>query len=360
MIEVFETAKDAKGRARVGIIIGAGGDMTVAQARALAAKARAHGITLYTLGVGSIAGNRMLVPPEWRDRFIPTKSGFIEKNGSPVVVRVNEAALRALAEDTGGTFGFAEKGQGVDAIMAEIAGLEKDKQVGQVSVEQTLAHGFSFFGFLLLGLSAWIGARKPGSAVVRWSRAALGGAARAVRALRRRKAGPEILSRKSEGRDKATLFSIAPLAAAGAISGLGPVWHAGLMIVVVVAAAAYFMIPARADKAPVDAYGPASSEVRRRYERIKLAAKEIREAVRLGGEFKSVLLARSGQERADSVPSQGEPFQLYDHRTSARLDRDYYKRKEQEPDLDMVLVLNRRRSSDTARRTRASETSRPT
>jgi len=152
-------------RSRIVILMTDGEDHEgdpVAAARELAA----HGIRIYTVGIGSRT-------PEMIPTYAPdgTPTGFLRDDaGTPVTTALteeNEAQLREIAEVTGGSYFAAGRGSvGIDPIRAEMRRMHQEEVRAQrVTVHEGRYALVLLPAFLLIVLeallpSAWIGRRR--------------------------------------------------------------------------------------------------------------------------------------------------------------------------------------------------------
>lgn len=128
-------------------------DDPVAQAR-LAAQS---GVTIHTVGIGTLAGAPI---PVYRNNQL---SGFLRDNqGNTVVSRYDEATLRAIAEATGGVFRHGTGADmGLNSILDEIRKVEKDTFETMVFADyQSRYHYFVALALLFLLLEIFIFERK--------------------------------------------------------------------------------------------------------------------------------------------------------------------------------------------------------
>ena len=146
--------KHAKERVVVLITDGEDHDSDPAAAAAVAAEA---GIKVYTVGMGSVAGEP--IPLYHADGSL---QGYVkDRAGQFVYSRLDETALRATAEKTGGIY-FPYQG---DATLTALSGALKELQDTELesSVRRQYDERFQYAlgpALLLLALEAWLGERR--------------------------------------------------------------------------------------------------------------------------------------------------------------------------------------------------------
>jgi uncharacterized repeat protein (TIGR01451 family) len=120
----FETAKKLGDRQRILILI-SDGDVPDTEIAAAIASAAEHGVTVYTIGVGDLAGTKIKMP---NADGTGTEYLLDAKTGAPAITRLNEAPLRQLAERTGGAYFRAGGKTSIDGILSEVSRLEKGQK----------------------------------------------------------------------------------------------------------------------------------------------------------------------------------------------------------------------------------------
>lgn len=139
----FHTAKKLGDRQRVMIVI-SDGDVTAGELSAAIAAARETGITIYTIGVGSIEGTRMKVPTE--DGKGTTYIG----GDNPALTKLVEAPLRELANATGGSYFRASQGTTMTAVMERIASMQQGEKGDSIRSPRPVGWFFLLPALLLL------------------------------------------------------------------------------------------------------------------------------------------------------------------------------------------------------------------
>lgn len=120
----------------------------------VAAKLAAReGITIYTIGVGSPKG----VPAPYV-REDGTITYALDPNGNVIMTRLTEGPLRAIAAATGGKYYRASDNQTLQAVLADIARMEK-REVASIATWEynELAPKFLLAAFALLALDLALG-----------------------------------------------------------------------------------------------------------------------------------------------------------------------------------------------------------
>ncbi len=120
----FETAKKLGDRQRILIVI-SDGDVPDAEIAAAIASAAEHNVTVYTIGVGDLAGTKIKMPDA---EGTGTEYLIDAKTGAPAITRLNEAPLRQLAERTGGAYFRSGGKTSIDGILSEVSRLEKGQK----------------------------------------------------------------------------------------------------------------------------------------------------------------------------------------------------------------------------------------
>jgi len=123
--------------------------------------AQQDGLKIYTVGVGTVAGDLIPVPRELGGGFVKDETGAFVKS------RLDEAALQAIAAATGGIYvPLGAQGEGVERIFATIFGslAKHDIEFRQrkIYIERYQWPLAASFGMLLAGLL--IGTRRRGGA----------------------------------------------------------------------------------------------------------------------------------------------------------------------------------------------------
>lgn len=125
---------------------------------AAAEQARELGIRVVTVGVGSREGARI---PDFDDRG--RRRGYVrDRDGEPVITRLDEDTLRQMAQLTGGTYiHFDRPGRVADELTAYLDELERT--TFEMLMSERYIDRFLYFlipGFLLLFISLFLGNRK--------------------------------------------------------------------------------------------------------------------------------------------------------------------------------------------------------
>ena len=123
-----------------------------------AAKAAAKkGVRIYTIGVGSTKGELIRIPDGQGGYNVKR-----DKNGEPVLSRLDVTTLQKISAETGGKFKQATKKQmELDQIFEDIAGLERRQLMSRKYTQYEERYYFLLFpGLVLLMLEFFISERK--------------------------------------------------------------------------------------------------------------------------------------------------------------------------------------------------------
>jgi uncharacterized protein (DUF58 family)/tetratricopeptide (TPR) repeat protein len=110
--------------------------------------AQQKGIAVYTIGVGSTGGSKIVIPQE--DENATPQYMTDSKTGQPVVTTLNEGPLRALATQTGGAYFRATEANGIDDIMAQISSTQDGNEYETIRTPQKVGKFFMWPALLLL------------------------------------------------------------------------------------------------------------------------------------------------------------------------------------------------------------------
>jgi len=117
----------------------------------------AEGVRVFTVGLGTPEG----APVPLLDRE-GRVTGFRKgKDGSPVVTRLEEGALRALAEKTGGRYFRAAGAVGLPELAEELSRMEKSEIEGRTTVTWEERYALLAFPAFLLLLAAALVRERP-------------------------------------------------------------------------------------------------------------------------------------------------------------------------------------------------------
>ncbi len=174
-IEMLRRVRGGPRRAQVMVLMTDGED-TTGEPLAAAREAAAEGIRVYTIGIGTLAGE--LVPQLGQEG---RAEGFVRNaDGDLVTSKLDEARLRRVAEVTGGDyFRIDPKRFGVDAVRLALANLQRAEH--EARVVRRYDEGYAWFlfpAFMLLLLEAVTGDRKRSAAPIASAAALLPQAAR--------------------------------------------------------------------------------------------------------------------------------------------------------------------------------------
>lgn len=133
-VKSFDVAKKIGDRQRILIVV-SDGESFDSEIDAAIKAAKDAGVTVYTIGIGTAAGTRMVVPTEDGKG---TEFIIDEKTGAPAVSHLEEAKLRRLAESTGGAYFHADKGASIDKVMQAVAEREKGRQGDTIKSPQPI------------------------------------------------------------------------------------------------------------------------------------------------------------------------------------------------------------------------------
>ncbi len=102
---------------RILILVTDGEDLEGGALAAAKAAAQQDGLKIYTVGVGTAAGELIPIPPDQGGGFVKDDGGAFVKS------RLDEAALRAIAAATGGIYApLGAQGEGMEAIFKAVFG----------------------------------------------------------------------------------------------------------------------------------------------------------------------------------------------------------------------------------------------
>jgi Ca-activated chloride channel family protein len=141
------TAADRGARAKLVVLLTDGEDHEGA-ALDEATRLKAEGITVIAVGIGSATGE--LIPvlgPEGQ-----VQGYRRDKQGNPVMTRLNETMLREIADRTGGKYIHSAAGDvGMGEVLAEIDRMEKSELESRLTVQYDDRYAYAALpGFLLL------------------------------------------------------------------------------------------------------------------------------------------------------------------------------------------------------------------
>ena len=161
--EMLRRVRTGPRRAQV-IVLMTDGEDTTGEPLAAAREAAAEGIRVYTIGIGTLAGE--LVPQIGADG---RAEGFVRSSdGELVTSKLDEARLRRVAEVTRGDyFRIDPKRFGVDAVRLALANLQRAEH--EARVVRRYDEGYAWFlfpAFMLLLLEAVTGDRKRSAKAV--------------------------------------------------------------------------------------------------------------------------------------------------------------------------------------------------
>ena len=142
----FETVKKVGDRQRVLIVI-SDGDIFDSEIEEAIAAAQQHGITIYTIVVGSPAGTKMKVPTEDGKG---TEYIIDGKTGQPALTMLKEAPLQAIAQRTGGAYFRADKDASIQKVLERVAELQKGQKSDTIKSPNGVAGIFLLPAALLL------------------------------------------------------------------------------------------------------------------------------------------------------------------------------------------------------------------
>jgi Ca-activated chloride channel homolog len=137
--------KDVSAKSKVIILLSDGrSNAGAVQPREAAETAKALGIKIYTIGIGSTG-----------DRPVPTTDPFGNRGFLPPGENLDEEALRAIAETTGGRYFNAQNTEALRKVYAEIDRLEKTAAEGRLYTEYREFFPYALFpglGLIVLEL----------------------------------------------------------------------------------------------------------------------------------------------------------------------------------------------------------------
>lgn len=147
----LEGSRDRK-RSKILIIV-SDGEKHQGDIKKAADAARKEGITIYTVGIGSLDGE--LIPLKDKNG---RNTGYLEDDGKPVVTKLDPKTLREIASLGGGRYyGFNNNNVDFGGILDEIARFEKKAlkeeskimKVERYQIPLGIAFCFIFFGLFL-------------------------------------------------------------------------------------------------------------------------------------------------------------------------------------------------------------------
>jgi Ca-activated chloride channel family protein len=156
--EVLEAAEGGAGRSRVVLLVSDGEDHE-GRAAAAAARLAEAGTRVFALGVGERGGG----PIPLLDRSGSVTGYKKDRRGQPVVTRLDEATLRAVAEQGGGALlELGSPDRGLPAFRAALDAMEKSELEGRLAVlyEDRYA-AFAFPGLLSLLAALLLAEARP-------------------------------------------------------------------------------------------------------------------------------------------------------------------------------------------------------
>jgi Ca-activated chloride channel homolog len=153
-----------KGSDKILILVTDGEDLEGNALAAARSAAQQDGLKIYTLGVGTAAGDLIPIPPAEGGGFVKDDTGAFVKS------RLDEAALKAIAAATGGIYApLGAQGEGVEAILktavGSIAKHDLAVRLRKIYIERyqwPLAASLGMLlGSLLIGTRRRVGSRQP-------------------------------------------------------------------------------------------------------------------------------------------------------------------------------------------------------
>ena len=111
----------------------------------------ANGISLHTIGVGTLRGGEMSLPGGVYQMAGPVLDGL----GAPGVSRLQEPLLRRIARDGGGEYARAEDGGGLRRVYGAIEPSFRSQAAGATRAGSDIAFVLASFGLLLLLLDSF-------------------------------------------------------------------------------------------------------------------------------------------------------------------------------------------------------------
>jgi Ca-activated chloride channel family protein len=152
------------GSDKILILVTDGEDLEGSALAAARSAAQQDGLKIYTLGVGTAAGDLIPIPPAQGGGFVKDETGAFVKS------RLDEAALKAIAAATGGIYApLGAQGEGVEAIFKTVFGSiathDLAVRLRKIYIERyqwPLAASLGMLlGSLLIGTRRRVGARQP-------------------------------------------------------------------------------------------------------------------------------------------------------------------------------------------------------
>lgn len=145
----FDTVKKIGDRPRILIVISDGDifDQEIEQAVKAAKDAK---ISVYTIGVGSLEGTKMLVPTEDGKGTVYLRDSI----GQPARSYLKEQPLRQIAARTGGAYFRAEKGATIEKVLENVAKIQKGSRGDVIQSPRGIASWFLWPSLLLLLLES--------------------------------------------------------------------------------------------------------------------------------------------------------------------------------------------------------------
>jgi Ca-activated chloride channel family protein len=152
------------GSDKILILVTDGEDLEGSALAAARSAAQQDGLKIYTVGVGTAAGDLIPIPPAQGGGFVKDDSGAFVKS------RLDEPALKAIAAATGGIYApLGAQGEGVETIFKAVFGSTAKHDLAfrqrKIYIERyqwPLAASLGLLlGSLLIGTRRRVGARRP-------------------------------------------------------------------------------------------------------------------------------------------------------------------------------------------------------
>jgi Ca-activated chloride channel family protein len=152
------------GSDKILILVTDGEDLEGSALAAARSAAQQDGLKIYTLGVGTTAGDLIPIPPAEGGGFVKDDAGALVKS------RLDEATLKAIAAATGGIYApLGAQGEGVETIFKTVFGSlarhDLAVRLRKIYIERyqwPLAASLGLLlGSLLVGTRRRVGAREP-------------------------------------------------------------------------------------------------------------------------------------------------------------------------------------------------------
>lgn len=150
-LRVSVRAFDPAGEGFRALILITDGEDHLGDVEAAARDARKAGVRVFTVGIGSKSGE----PIPQRDDEGRIEGYKKDRSGKVVLTKLDEQALRKIAEITGGLYVRASATLGLDRIMSEIGGMEKRELEGGVRVLYEERYTYFVWPAILLLLAQW-------------------------------------------------------------------------------------------------------------------------------------------------------------------------------------------------------------